>query len=136
MWINIIFLATIFNGIALASMKAVHQYSQSESIGIFFISMYITSVLLGIINLKSKLIDFSRNEILIGISLGISLISGMMCVTFALKYLQGNFVYPVVNGGAVILISIIAGILFKEKYSVFGVLGIIIGTTSIIFLSL
>ena len=136
MWINIIFLSMFFNGIAMASMKAIHQYNQSESIGVFFISMYTASVLSSITNLKLKAVYFEKKEILIGLSLGASLIIGMMCVTFALKYLAGCFVYPVVNGGAVIFVSVIAGILFKERYSVFGIFGIVIGITSIIFLSL
>lgn len=136
MWINIIFLSMFFNGIAMASMKAIHQYNQSESTGIFFVTMYTTSVLLSITNLKLKAAYFKKKEILIGLSLGASLITGMVCVTFALKYLAGSFVYPVVNGGAVILVSVIAGILFREEYSVFGIFGIIIGIISIIFLSL
>lgn len=137
MWVNIIILSTIFNGIALATMKAIHHYGQGEATGVFFISMYTVSLLSGIINSKfKKPVRFYNKEILLGACLGISLITGMICVTFALKYLSGSFVYPLVNGGAVILISIVAGILFKEKYSVFGILGIITGIISIIFLSL
>jgi multidrug transporter EmrE-like cation transporter len=126
----------LFNGIALSSMKALNYYCGSEYIFGFFMSLYISSALLGIINVKANFKYPTKIETLIGISLGITLIAGMVTLALTLKYLPGYFVYSAVNGGAVVLISIVAGILFKEKYSIFGILGIITGIIAIIFLSL
>ena len=136
MWVNIVLFSMIFNGIALSSMKALNYYCGSEYIWIFFLSLYTASLLLSITNIKFIVKKPEKKEILIGASLGIALITGMIALAFTLKYLPGYFVYSVVNGGAVVLISIVAGILFKEKYSFFGILGIITGIISIVFLSI
>ena len=124
------------NGIALASMKAVHQYGYGEFIPFFLFCMYITSALISWLNPGFQKPAFKKREIFVGAALGISLMAGMVFVTLALKFLPGCVVYPAVNGGAVILVSIAAVMIFREKYSIFGVLGIISGVVSIFFLSL
>ena len=136
MWINIILAAMLANGIALASMKAVHQYGYGGFIPFFLFCMYTTSALIGRLNPGFQQPAFEKKEVLVGVALGISLMAGMLFVTLALKYLPGCVVYPAVNGGAVVLVSIAAAMIFREKYSIFGVLGSISGVVSILFLSL
>ena len=136
MWINIILAAMLANGIALASMKAVHQYGYGEFIPLFLFCMYTTSALISRLNPRFQKPAFAKREAFIGVALGISLVAGMVSVTLALKVLPGCVVYSVVNGGAVILVSIAAAMIFREKYSIVGILGIISGVVSIFFLSL
>ena len=136
MWINIILAAMLANGIALASMKAVHQYGYGEFIPLFLFCMYATSALISRLSPRFEKPAFEKREVFLGVALGISLMAGMVFLTLALKFLPACVVYSVVNGGAVILVSIAAAMIFREKYSVFGVLGIISGVVSVFFLSL
>lgn len=136
MWINIILAAMLANGIALASMKAIHQYGYSKFIPLFLFCMYTTSTLISWLNRKRQKSSFKKKEIFVGVALGISLLAGMVFVTLALKLLPGCVVYSVVNGGAVIIVSIASLIIFREQYSIFGILGIISGIVSVFFLSL
>ena len=136
MWINVVLGAMLANGVALASLKAVHQYGYGESIPFFLFGMYAAAALLGRLSPGFPKPVFERTEVLVGGALGICLTAGMMFVTLALRVLPGCVVYSVVNGGAVILVSIAAIMIFREKYSIFGVLGIISGVVSVFFLSL
>ncbi len=124
------------NGIALASMKAVHQYEYGEFTPFFLFCMYATSALFSRLTPGFQKPAFEKKDIFLGLALGVSLVAGMASVTLALKVLPGCVVYPVVNGGAVILVSIAAVMIFREKYSFFGILGVISGVLSIFFLSL
>ena len=135
MWINVVFAAMFANGIALASMKAVHQYGYGEFTPFFLFCIYATSALFSRLTPGFQKPAFEKKDIFLGLALGVSLMAGMASVTLALKVLPGCVVYPVVNGGAVILVSIAAVMIFREKYSFFGVLGVISGIVSIFFLS-
>ena len=136
MWINIVIAAMLTNGIVLASMKAVHQYGYGKSIPLFLFCVYAASTLVGLSKLKFKKPVFEKKEVVTGAALGVSLTAGMVFITLALERLPGCVIYPAVNGGAVVLVSIAAAMIFREKYSIFGVLGIISGVVSILFLSL
>ncbi|MFA5394132.1 MAG: hypothetical protein WC081_04025 [Candidatus Ratteibacteria bacterium] len=136
MWINIILVAMIANGIALASMKAVHQYGYDKFIPFFLFCMYTTSTLISRLSPEFKKPVFDKKEVFMGLALGVSVVAGMVFVTLALRFLPGCVVYSVVNGGAVVLVSIAAALIFREKYSIFGILGIISGVVSVFFLSL
>lgn len=136
MWVNIILGAMIANGIAMASMKAVNHYGYGRFIPLFLFCTYTTSTLISRLGPEFKKPIFEKGEVFLGVALGISLVAGMVFVTLSLKFLPGCIVYPVVNGGAVILISVVATVLFREKYSIFGLLGIVSGVASIFFLSL
>jgi drug/metabolite transporter (DMT)-like permease len=61
---------------------------------------------------------------------------GNRIVVYLAARVPGVVMFPVINGGVVILSIVISVLLFKEKLSRRGLLGLILGTLAICLLSL
>lgn len=98
---------------------------------IFFFSFLITAA----IALKQKKI-FEKSTLILGVFMGIPNIFSSYFLIEALKSYTAVFVYPFVNMSIIIATAIIVKIFWKEQWSNYSKIALIIGLVSILMLSL
>jgi drug/metabolite transporter (DMT)-like permease len=67
---------------------------------------------------------------------GIGTAYGMQTLMGALYNLPSYIVFPIVNGGIIIILSFVSSVFLKEKQSIKGIAGLAVGITAIILLGL
>jgi len=123
-------------GINDFSMK-IFQENYSELQKPYFIfSIFFSAFLYSIVFIKTFRIKFEKNTIIKGAILGVPNVYSTIFLIGALSQLPAVLVFPLTNIGIILLTAILAGIIFKERLNKYGVLSLLLGLISIIFLSL
>jgi len=98
--------------------------------------MYIAASILTlalVLNSKKKI---EGKNILVGAMGGLGSAFGLTANITAVRYIPGHIVFPVVNGGIILIVVLIGSTVFKEKVGKFGIIGILCGVGAIVMLSL
>jgi drug/metabolite transporter (DMT)-like permease len=130
-------------------MQKVHQSSEyRDELNAFLIIAFISSAILCTIfavlsrrrEARSADVKSNENKKLFWILLGVMIVSGA-CVAVNNKfnlYLSGVMdsavFFPIVNGGGLVLTTLAAMLLFKEKLSKKQWIGVVFGIASVVFL--
>lgn len=117
------------------------KYFSDGGFEMFNLVLFTTAFTLGLIvsisnNIKSKANHFNKKTILAGILLGIPNYFSIYFLFQALNVgWEDSFVFPVNNIGIVILSTVLAVIIFKEKLNKYNILGLTLAVVSILVLS-
>jgi drug/metabolite transporter (DMT)-like permease len=142
-WLLLCLGAFITNGL-IGVMQKIQQSSHCEELNSFLMIAFTVSVLVSgaaclICSLKEK--KAKKQSMHLSFSVGILAALSGICIAIANKinlYLAGTMdsavFFPVVNGGGLILATIAAALLFKERLIVKQRFGLIIGVVSVFFL--
>lgn len=133
-WFLFCLLAFLFQG-TVGALQKIHQSSihKSEVSGFLFIS-FICAIVFCILRNKGfdKTISLSKQTIFIGLICG-GCTFGMNYINLKLSgILPSQLFFPLVNGSAIVLSSIMSVILFKEKLSKRQTIGLVGGIISLI----
>jgi drug/metabolite transporter (DMT)-like permease len=129
-WMVSLIISFICAGMAQVSFKMIPE----SDIKIYLLFCYGAAFFIAGLNILNKKNVIKRNEIFLGIVLGLaSVIQAFFCI-MALQGLNGSIVFPVLNIGTIGLVTVISVGVLKEKISIRGITGIILGLISIIVL--
>jgi len=137
-WILYCTLAFIFQG-TVGVLQKVHQTSiYREEVSGFLFMAFICSLLYNRIRIKggTKNLSFSKKNIFLAFVCGLC----TFCMNFLNLKLSGllpsQLFFPVVNGSAIILSSVVSVIIFKERPTKKQVIGLVGGILSLIAICL
>ncbi|MBI9071894.1 MAG: EamA family transporter [Melioribacteraceae bacterium] len=131
-----LFAVLIGIGIADFCIKIFQTWRPPAEKEFFLFSIFFFSFLLtGVIILFRK-IPFERKTAFGGMILGIPNIFSTFFLIGALSALPAIIVYPTVNIGIILLTSLSAALIWKEKLNGYAKLALIVGSVAILFLSL
>ena len=147
-WLFLCLISFVATG-GIGVMQKVHQSSEyREELNAFLIIAFVSSAILCAIftallkrrESRSADVKNNANKKLFGLLLGIMIVSGA-CVAVNNKfnlYLSGVMdsavFFPIVNGGTLVLTTLAAVLLFKEKLSKKQWIGVVFGIVSVVFL--
>ena len=103
---------------------------------LFASSLLVPVIIAGLYRSESKWCDLvSLKSILLMVGAGLGTYFGFSTLMNSLCRLPAHMVYPAVNGGMIIVLSILSRFLFKEKQNAKSKIGLVVGIAAIIFLS-
>ena len=133
-----IYLLAVLIGIGINdfSMKIFQEGFTPNQKPFFIFSIFFSAFLYSLIYILIYRIKFEKSTFIKGMVLGVPNVYSTIFLIAALSQLPAILVFPLTNIGIILLTTILAGLLFKEKLNKYGVLSLVLGLISIIFLSL
>jgi len=129
-------LSFLLNGLLLVGMKAVSEFSLAAFIpSVLLVQYALAAIMTSPEALRSK-VPIRRASIRIGILAGLSSAVGMAASIAVADMLPGYIVFPVIQGGTLLLVVLIGLIVFRERIGGYGIAGIIAGIGAIVLLSM
>jgi len=102
----------------------------------FFVVVFTAATLVTIpIALRNRA-EIMRNDFAYGSAVGVCNISVNLSTLLALTLLPGAVVYPLINSGGLLLVTVLAWIIFKEKISRVNALGIALTLAAVLLINL
>lgn len=132
---HLIALAFLLNSILVIGTKAVSEFGMTESIPMVLLIMYGTGAIMSLAYTISGRKRIEGKAVSIALLGGLGTAVGMSSNMTAAAILPGYVVFPLVNGGTLVLVAVIGRLVFKERIGAFGEAGILAGIASIILLS-
>lgn len=131
-----LFLLLIGIGLNDSCLKVFQEWRPESEKSFFLFSIFTFSFLYTLTFILIKKIKVEKRTIFFGIVLGIPNIFSSYFLLGALSKLPAIFVYPVSNIGIILLTTIGAALIWKEKLNTYGKVALLFGVVSILFLSL
>lgn len=131
---QLMFIVFITNGIALIAIKVIGENHSLNATNVFLMSLYGTASVITLINMLTNRKTMEWRSIAIGSLAGVCSLMGMFCLVKASSMIPGYIVFPLANGGSLLLVALVGFIIFKEKIGPYGMAGIISGILAIILL--
>jgi len=136
--VKYLYLIAVLLGIGINdfSMKIFQQtYSEFEK-PYFLFAIFFSAFLYSIVFIKTYNIKLEKNTIVKGAILGIPNVYSTIFLIGALSQLPAVLVFPLTNIGIILLTAILAGLIFKERLNLYGMVSLTLGLISVLFLSL
>lgn len=133
-----LFLLFIFGGLSEFSNKIYQKYGLADYKSLFLLCIFFSAFILSLITLFTSLKNKkpSFKELFTGIAVGVPNLFSSFFLIAALGTIKSSVAYPVYSLGSIILITFGGIIIFREKPEKKEILGIIISSVAIIFLSI
>lgn len=143
-WLLFVIGAAVFNGIVMVIFKEQQILSPGKSINEFLIIAYITSTLLSVLlYIHKRLIAKesishlnSKWFVVISLVIGITTALGNIFNLNLCKLVSAVILFPMVNGGIVLMVSTVSFTVFKEKFGMHNAVSIVLGIGALFLLSM
>ena len=113
--------------------KAISEFGMTRSIPMVLLVMYGLATVLAFGAMTKKRIE--ARSLWIGLMAGAGSALGMGANMTAASILPGYQVFPLVNGGTLLLVALAGRLIFRERIGPYGVAGIMAGIAAIVLLS-
>ncbi|MCJ7552931.1 MAG: EamA family transporter [Ignavibacteriaceae bacterium] len=124
----------LFIGVNDFAMKFFQLLRTSGEESFFVYMIFTTAFIVGAAVIFTRKIKIEKSEFLTGLVLGIPNYFSTVFLLAALSTLPAMIVYPVINTGVIIVTTLAAYLIFKEKLNYFGIAALILGTVAILLL--
>lgn len=133
-----LFLIAVFIGIGINdfAMKVFQSWRPAEEEPFFILFIFSSALIYSSAYIIIKKIKVVRHTAYWGLTLGLPNVFSTIFLLGALSILPGILVYPLINVGIIVLTTLLAFLIWKEKLNSWGVLAIVSGVLAITFLSL
>ena len=129
-------LAFLFNGLTLLVSKTICEVGLINFIPLYLLFFYSVAFFWGFFTCLIKKIFPRGLGLLIGLSAGLVNFFGSLFMMFALNKIPATIVFPGIIGGNIVLVSLLALFIFKERSGTKAILGIISGLIGLILLTI
>jgi multidrug transporter EmrE-like cation transporter len=138
MWIRWMMAAFLFNGLCTFGIRILAGLGLAERFTTSYLAFwYLAGTTFLLMAYLWNRLRPSRADLLLGAALGLCSWGGQTSIGLALAQgLPGNMVFPVVLAGGLFIVVAAGVLIFKEPVGTAGKLGIALGVTSIVLLSL
>jgi len=136
--VKYLYLMAVLVGIGINdfSMKIFQQtYTELEK-SYFLFAIFFSAFLYSMVFIYTYNVKLEKKTLLKGAILGVPNVYSTIFLIGALSQLPAVLVFPLTNIGIILLTAILAGLIFKEKLNQYGIVSLILGLISILFLSL
>jgi len=135
MWLRLVMLGWLFNGLAQLCQKTVHETGGDKDMLMFLLCLYIFGFISAALFMSMKRSKIGKKEVGYGILAGTVNILGVGSVQLSLMKLSSSVVFPVTIGGTIIGTCIAGAIFFGEKLDRKKIVGLVLGVVAIVLLS-
>lgn len=118
------------------AMKFFQLLRPSYEEAFFVYLIFTTAFICGLLVIILRKIRINKKDLLTGIVLGIPNVFSTVFLLAALNTVPAMIAYPVMNLGVIVLTTVSAYIIWKEKLNKFGFIAILMGTAAILILSI
>ncbi len=129
-------LAFFLNGTLMVIMQIFNRFGKDSSVYSFVFIMFTVGLAMTLLFFLVGERSATRRGVIIGFGLGICALLAMILQLKSLKTVPGIVVFSVVNGGNPALAAILIHAIFREKLGIREFLGIGIGCSGIVLLSI
>lgn len=132
------FLLAVFAAIGLNdfAIKVFKNWKPEQEEPYFIFFIFSSAFVYSSIYIISKKVNIRKNTVLWGLVLGIPNVFSTFFLLSALALLPAIVVYPLMNVGIILLTTLMAFLIWKEKLNRWGVMALFSGLLAILFLSL
>ncbi len=135
MWLRYILISFFLCGISDTTWKMAGEVAK-DSVNSYLLIFHISALLAAITAVKLKKNKISRLEFSLGWVIGFLLIAGGICSLKAIVQLPGIVFFPVASSASLLLVTILAHIIWKEKPDLRQIFGLLIACASILLIAL
>jgi len=135
-WILLALASMIFSGIADTGPKVIQELDLSSMSMSYLGYNYFFAFLITLAITMKKKIFPGKKELLIGTSMGISILFGMFFMVMTLRIIPGTILYPLNKTLISVIIVLISFFIWKERLRPKQVFGVFTAICSVILLSL
>ena len=105
----------ITGGLAEFSNKLFQKYGLSEQKEVFLFFVFFTAFVVSLFFTLKSAKKLRKRDVITGFAVGIPNLFSSFFIILSLKYLKTSVVFPVYSAGAIVVISIMSFLIFKEK---------------------
>ena len=137
MWYRMMAIAFITNGLSAFGVRILQDLGLAGTHSFLYLAIwYLAGLAVSLIALIVKSPRLSGSEIAIGGMMGLFSAAGWFCLTRAIAYgMPGYLVFPIAIGGNLSIVAAVGVVVFKERLSAYGYLGMFSGIAGIILLA-
>lgn len=142
-WLFFAILTSCMNGTSGAVQKTFGLYGNPEEVPVYVFFMYLTATLVSFVlyftmRARGQKQTYQLKPIVWGHALLIGAILGLhqAVATYAAGIVDGTLLYPITNGGVTLMMTFAGVLLFKDKLSKRRKLGVVVGLTAIVLMSI
>jgi drug/metabolite transporter (DMT)-like permease len=123
-------------GFAQFSSKVLVASGLGPQRDVFFLAVFTSATLITVPNAIRQRAEITRKDYTYGGVVGVCNIGGNLSILLALAALPGAIVFPLVNSGGLLLVTVMARLLFKERISRVNALGIALTLAAVLLINL
>jgi len=138
MWLKLMLVAFLANGIAPFGLRILAAGNAAGPFTYQYLEFwYLGGAVFAMIVFVSRHAKPYGREVLIAGGMSLCSIGGQLSMALALENkIPGHIVFPVVTGGNLLIVAGAGALLFRERISRYGIAGIVLGTASLVILSI
>lgn len=130
-------IAFVANGLGPFGLKVLSEHGLAgEYQSQYLLYWYLGGLVFAAAALLGRWQRLARREIVLGALMGLCSLGGQSFTGLALSSgVPGHIVFPVTTGGSLFLVATTGLLVFREKVGIYGLLGLALGITSLVLLS-
>jgi multidrug transporter EmrE-like cation transporter len=132
----LIVMQVLVQGFAQFSSKVLVASGLSLERDVFFLAVFTSATLVTIPIALRHRAEVTRKDYAYGGVVGVCNIGGNLSILLALAALPGAIVFPLVNSGGLLLVTVIARLLFKERINRINALGIVLTLAAVLLINI
>jgi len=132
----LIVMQVLVQGFAQFSSKVLVASGLSPERDVFFLAVFTSATLVTIPLALKHRAKVTRKDYAYGGIVGVCNIGGNLSILLALAALPGAIVFPLVNSGGLLLVTVIARLLFKERINRINALGIVLTLAAVLLINI
>lgn len=136
MWLKLVLASFLLCGISDTTWKMAGETGGTYAVNTYLFFFHIFALISAIIfsiKMKKKI---TKTEFFLGAIVGFTLVVGGISSMKAILQIPGIVYFPVSSGGSLLVVTILAHIIWKEKISSRQIAGLILAVFSIVLISM
>jgi len=136
-WFRMMIIAFFTNGLCAFGARVLQDMGLAEThASLYLCFWYSAGLLVSLIAFLPKFSRLSPSEFVVGGLMGLFSSVGWIFLTLAIsRGMPGYYAFPIAIGGNLSIVAAVGVIMFKERLSLYGYLGILSGISGIFLLS-
>jgi multidrug transporter EmrE-like cation transporter len=137
-WFRLMMVAFLANGLGPFGLKILAEAGQADRYQFqYLIYWYLGGLVFTGLAFFREHRGVRGTEVALGALMGLASLAGQSFTSLALAHhVPGHIVFPMTTGGSLIVVATAGILLFKERVTIYGVAGIVLGIVSLVTLSL
>ncbi len=134
--IPMILVTILIVGFSQLASKILVQSGLESQNNFFFLAVFTSAAIIVTPLAYRNRLDIERNDFLYGLGVGVFNLSSNRFTLLALTVLPGAIVFPVSSAGSLLMVTVAALILFKEKVSRINLVGILLTLVAVVMINI
>lgn len=125
----------VLNGLSMVCTQIVGKIGLAAHIAVVLFFMYVVAGSMAFIHVLRVGKPIETRSISVGLVAGMGTAVGLSANMAAASVLPGYVVFPIINGGTLLIVAVVGTIVFRERIGPYGIAGIVAGVCAIGLLS-